>query len=42
MKTSYPLKQLSESHEKVTEILDEAAHQAIDICNRRLANLAKG
>jgi hypothetical protein len=41
MKKSYPLKQLTESHEKVAEILDEATHQAIDICSRRLASLSK-
>jgi hypothetical protein len=41
MKTSYPLKELTESHEKVTEILEEATRRAIDICSRRLPALTQ-
>lgn len=41
MKASYPLKDLTESHDKVLEILDEAARQAIDLCSRRLNALTR-
>jgi hypothetical protein len=41
MKTSYPLKQLSESHEKMMEILEEATRRAIELCSRRLAALTR-
>lgn len=37
MKTSYPLKELMESHEKVTEIVAEATERSIANCSRRLA-----
>jgi hypothetical protein len=37
MKTSYPLKELVESHDKVLEILQEATEQSIASCSRRLA-----
>lgn len=37
MKTSYPLKDLVESHDKVMEIVKEATGQSIAICGRRLA-----
>jgi hypothetical protein len=37
MKTSYPLKDLMESHDKVLEIVNEASDQSIAICSRRLA-----
>lgn len=36
MKTSYPLKDLVESHDKVMEIVKEATAQSIAICSRRL------
>jgi hypothetical protein len=41
MKKSYPLKELSESHEKVLEVLNEAAQQSIDLCSRRLVSLPR-
>jgi hypothetical protein len=37
MKTSYPLNDLVESHDKVMEIMKEATEQSIAICSRRLA-----
>jgi hypothetical protein len=37
MKTSYPLRDLVESHDKVMQILNEATTQSIAICSRRLA-----
>ena len=37
MKTSYPLKDLEESHDKVIEILTEATERSIANCTRRLA-----
>jgi hypothetical protein len=37
MKTSYPLKDLVDSHDKVMEIVNEATEQSIAICTRRLA-----
>jgi hypothetical protein len=37
MKTSYPLKDLMDSHDKVMEIVNEATDQSIAICSRRLA-----
>lgn len=37
MKTSYPLKDLVESHDKVMEIVNEATEQSIARCGRRLA-----
>jgi hypothetical protein len=36
MKTSYPLKDLVDSHDKVMEIVNEATEQSIAICGRRL------
>jgi len=41
MKTSYPLKDLTESHDKMLEILNEATHQAVDSCTRKLAAMSK-
>ena len=37
MKTSYPLKELLDSHDKVMEIVNEATEKTIAICSRRLA-----
>lgn len=37
MKTSYPLKDLEESHDKVVEIVTEATEKSIANCSRRLA-----
>jgi hypothetical protein len=37
MKTSYPLTELVESHDKVMEIVKEATDKSIEICSRRLA-----
>jgi hypothetical protein len=37
MKTSYPLKDLVESHERVMEIVHEATDKSISSCSRRLA-----
>ena len=37
MKTSYPLKELLDSHDKVMEIVNEATEKSIAICGRRLA-----
>jgi hypothetical protein len=37
MKTSYPLKDLVDSHDKVMEIVHEATEQSISSCSRRLA-----
>ena len=37
MKTSYPLKDLEESHDKVIEIVTEATEKSIANCTRRLA-----
>jgi hypothetical protein len=37
MKTSYPLKDLAASHDRVMEIVNEATEQSIAICSRRLA-----
>jgi hypothetical protein len=36
MKTSYPLKDLVDSHDKVLEIVNEATEKSIAICGRRL------
>jgi len=37
MKTSYPLKDLEESHDKVVEIISEATEKSIANCGRRLS-----
>jgi hypothetical protein len=37
MKTSYPLKELEESHDKVIEVVTEATEKSIASCTRRLA-----
>jgi hypothetical protein len=37
MKTSYPLSELVNSHDKVMEIVNEATERSIAICGRRLA-----